>query len=73
MDMKKNGTSYNELTPEEIETNQSLNEMRSLIKPGDKVYYYMSSPESWENLCGRAGYILYRDEEEIYSITTMMN
>ncbi len=46
---------------------------KSQIKPGDKIFAFESSQESWEHLAGRAGYELVRDEEVIASIITRMN
>ncbi len=48
-------------------------EFKSNIQDGDKIYYFQSPSWTWENLCGRAGYSIYRNGEEIDSITTIMN
>ena len=46
---------------------------KSNIQDGDKIYYFRSPSWTWESLCGRAGYSIYRNGEEIDSITTIMN
>ncbi len=48
-------------------------DFKSNIQDGDKIYYFRSPSWTWENLCGRAGFAIYRDEKQIYSIITIMN
>ena len=48
-------------------------EFKSNIKDGDKVYYFKSPSWTWESLCGGAGYSIYRNGEEVNSITTIIN
>lgn len=50
-----------------------LREFKSNMQEGDKIYYFCSSSFTWERLCGRSGYALYRDGKQIDSITTMIN
>jgi hypothetical protein len=53
--------------------NHQWEELKAKIKEGDKLYYFRSGKNSWNNLCGREGYALYRDDEEIDSIVIKMN
>jgi hypothetical protein len=48
-------------------------QFRRQMQPGDELYYYETSAESWRNLAGRSGYILVRDGEVIDNFGTMMN
>jgi hypothetical protein len=40
---------------------------------GDEIYFYITSRESWQNLAGRAGFILVRNGEVVATFETMMN
>jgi hypothetical protein len=42
-------------------------------KSGDRFFFFMSSPQSWEDLCGRMGYLIVRDGKIIEVYVTMMN
>jgi hypothetical protein len=53
--------------------NQKWLEFKSQIQPGDKIHDFSSSEESWENLAGRAGYILVREGRVIDTFVTIMN
>ena len=46
---------------------------KSKTQPGDTLYFYSTSPESWEHLAGRAGYVLVRGGEVVDTFNTMMN
>jgi hypothetical protein len=48
-------------------------EFKSNIQDGDKIYYFRSPSWTWERLCGRSGYALYRDGKQIDALTTMIN
>jgi hypothetical protein len=48
-------------------------EFKRGIQPGDKIYDFASSPESWRNLAGRAGYVLVRDGKPVDTFVTLMN
>lgn len=43
------------------------------IKKGDELWEFSSPPETWADLCGRAGICIVRDGDIIDSIVTMMN
>ena len=53
--------------------NASWVEFKSQIEPGDKIYSFESSPESWRILAGREGYILVRNEKVIATMITRMS
>ena len=44
-----------------------------VIEPSDKIYTYMSPPFSWENLFGRSGYAIFRNNILIKSTISTMN
>ncbi|WP_404425822.1 hypothetical protein [Nibricoccus sp. IMCC34717] len=39
----------------------------------DRVFKFSSPQETWENLCGREGYIVVRDGRIVQTIVTLMN
>jgi hypothetical protein len=43
------------------------------MRPGDDLWEYCISPESWQHLAGRAGYAVVREGEVVDGILTMMN
>ena len=43
------------------------------IKPGDELWTFMSPPDSWKNLAGRAGIALVRDGKPVSILVTFMN
>ena len=47
--------------------------MKSQLMPDDCIFYVISNEESWKHLAGREGYILYRNGEIIFSITTKIS
>jgi hypothetical protein len=53
-----------------------LAEWRALVaamRPGDELWEYCSSPESWQHLAGRAGYAVVRAGGVVDDILTMLN
>ncbi len=46
---------------------------KSQMQPGDELYFYNTSEESWQNHAGRMGYVLVRAGEFIDTFDTMMN
>jgi hypothetical protein len=53
--------------------NPGLRELLALMTPGDELWKFSSSAESWRNLSGRAGYVVLRKGEQIAHLTTIMN
>ena len=47
--------------------------IRKQIRPGDQLWKFCSSGESWERLSGREGLCIVRDGEIVASIVTCMN
>jgi hypothetical protein len=45
----------------------------NLMLPGDEIYRFCSSPESWEDQYGQEGYQLIRNGEIIADIITKMS
>jgi hypothetical protein len=58
------------ITVEEADPSQ---EFLDLMAPGDELWEFMSPPETWAHLAGRAGIALVRDGEIIDSFLTLMN
>ena len=50
-----------------------IQELLNLMVPGDELWKFSSSRESWSNLCGRAGYVVLRNGEQVAHLTTVMN
>jgi hypothetical protein len=48
-------------------------EFKHQVQQGDDVYFFSTSRESWQNLAGRAGYVLVRGGEVVATFETMMN
>lgn len=84
----KDDSIFQEMTIEEAEERLQINcndsqsssnfinrwkDFKSNMQDGDKIYYFRSPSFTWENLCGRAGFAIYRDEKQIDSIITIMN
>lgn len=53
--------------------NRAWEELKPLMRPGDKVWTFASLPDSREHLAGRAGIALVRDGVPIRTIVTLMN
>ena len=53
--------------------NDAWNQFKSQILPGDKIFDFTTSPESWKKLAGRQGYVLVRDGVVIATFVTLMN
>jgi hypothetical protein len=47
--------------------------LKAAIRPGDELYRYSTSADSWKHRAGRAGIALVRNGEVVAEITTMMN
>jgi hypothetical protein len=43
------------------------------MQPGDELYNFRTSAESWKGLYGRAGLALVRNDEIVATVITMMN
>jgi len=54
-------------------SNSQWKELKGKMQSGDKLYYFSSSQKSWNHLCGRRGYALYRDDKEIFTLLTGMS
>jgi hypothetical protein len=47
--------------------------LKAMIEPGDELWEFSNSEESWKNLSGRAGICLVRQGEVVYSLVTLMS
>ena len=43
------------------------------LRPGDEVWRYHTSPESWRHLCGRAGLVIVRNGKLVYEYELVYN
>jgi hypothetical protein len=53
--------------------NRDWHNLLAQMQPGDELWEFSSSGESWQNLCGRAGVALVRGGEVVASMITSMN
>lgn len=54
-------------------TSMELEELLAVLRNGGELRKFRSPPESWKNLCGRAGYAIVKDGNVLWSWVTMMN
>lgn len=54
-------------------SNDSWNNMLSVMKLGDELWEYSSPNHFWENLAGREGIALVRNGEIVLDLLTRMN
>ena len=66
-------TSHPELSRPFCGLNQQWEELKAQIKPGDELWTFASSSDSWSHLAGRAGVALLRQTRVIASLVTIMN
>jgi hypothetical protein len=53
--------------------NTEWEQLKAQIKPGNQLWTFVSPPDSWRNLAGRAGVALVRDGGVVAVVTTIMN
>jgi hypothetical protein len=53
--------------------NQKWEALKSTMQPGDELWIFCSSAESWKDLAGRRGIVLLRNGQAIAEIVTLMN
>ena len=53
--------------------NPGIQELLDLMQPGDELWWFSTSKESWSRLCGRAGYVVLRDGQQVAHLTLIMN
>ena len=46
---------------------------KEAMQPGDRIHHFRSSPESWEALGGREGYVLVRKKKIVTHLLTVMS
>jgi hypothetical protein len=66
---------YASWTSEEVSGQEVEKEMGAEYTPqsGDHIYAFCSPPDTWENLCGRQGYLIVRDGKIVRTVVTMLN
>jgi hypothetical protein len=47
--------------------------LKAAMQPGDELYAFRSSPESWIARAGRDGFALVRDGKVVREVITMLN
>jgi hypothetical protein len=52
---------------------EKVSKIKVALEQGGELWSFFSPPETWANMCGRAGYAVVRDGEVIEAIVTMMN
>ena len=53
--------------------NDRWEQFKAAMRPGDELYRFSTSSDSWAHLAGRAGIALVRNGEIAKTIITMMN
>jgi hypothetical protein len=53
--------------------NDRWKDFKQQLRNGDLIFHFISDKDSWDVLCGRAGYVLVRDGEVVDTITTSGN
>jgi len=53
--------------------NKKWLKFKQQMLPGDEIYHFNSSAESWRNLAGREGYVLVRGVEVVDEFVTTLN
>jgi hypothetical protein len=53
--------------------NDRWERFKAAMLPGDELYRFSTSPESWEHLAGRSGIALVRNGEIVGKLVTRMN
>jgi hypothetical protein len=53
--------------------NDKWESLKARMQPGDELWTFSSSPQSWRDLAGRAGIALVRNGQIIERLVTMMN
>ena len=53
--------------------NHHWKELLTLMRDGDELWEFTSSPASWEHRCGRAGLTLLRNGEEVACVFTAIS
>jgi len=52
---------------------QKWNEFKNNFQEGDKLYKFSTSDWTWQQLMGRAGYLILRKHEVVSYIVTLLN
>ena len=47
--------------------------LRAAMEPGDEIFAFFSSPESWRGLCGRGGFALVRAGKVVREVVIVLN
>jgi len=53
--------------------NARREELKARVQVGDEIWTFRSPPETWEDLAGRAGVALVRENKMIDAVVTAMN
>jgi len=53
--------------------NDKWEALKARMQPGDELWTFASSPQSWRDLAGRAGIALVRNGQIVERLVTMMN
>lgn len=47
--------------------------LKAAMQPGDELYLFHSSPETWRALAGRRGFALVRNGKVVREVVTLLN
>jgi hypothetical protein len=50
-----------------------VNTIAALLQPGDELWRYSSSNDSWQNMCGRAGLVIVRAGQIVHEQLVVRN
>ena len=53
--------------------NEKWVHLKSLMQANDEIWDFESPGDYWDSLCGRSGVALVRNDEIIFTITSVMN
>ena len=53
--------------------NARWEKLKARVQAGDEIWTFRSPPETWQDLAGRAGVALVRDNKVIDAVVTIMN
>ncbi len=53
--------------------NFQWNDIKLKIQEGDKIFEFSTGPDSWQNLSGREGVIVLREDVVVGTIITLLN
>lgn len=56
-----------------IRETEEWKKFEAQMQKGDELWFFSSPPDTWENLMGREGYAIFRNDKLIAGFTTLLN